>query len=444
MTADRKRRLRRKLQASRERLIGAQPFIGLLLMYLKFVAAPGMRKISTNGRCIYFSADFLDKLYDRELDYLLCHQILHIAYGHIWPPSDRKGKQYHLACDILTNSLLEAAGLTRDRYPHLGRVQSTIPNHSNSPAEMTVEEIYTALSKCFLALEEQAGDKLLADEDTWWDEEGDRGESGEIILDLPEIEGKPQGQDTAQDVEGDGEGENGENGEEGEALRAQWKERASLAALAQDAGEDADGAGGAAALVKRLLAGAHESTLDWRRILDHFLQESVCDYSFSPPDRRFTDTGFFLPDFNERDFVTKEILFMADTSGSVRNEDLAAVYSEIRGAIEQFDGKLIGKLGFFDTEVTPPIPFETVGDLFRILPYGGGGTDFRVIFDYLQRNCKDALPACIVIFTDGYGPFPAKQDTMHIPVLWIINNSRSTPPFGKIARTAAAQAALHD
>ena len=41
-----------------------------------------------------------------------------------------------------------------------------------------------------------------------------------------------------------------------------------------------------------------------------------------------------MPDFNERDFVTKEILFWADTSGSVNQDALEAVYAEIRGVIE--------------------------------------------------------------------------------------------------------------
>ena len=174
--------------------------------------------------------------------------------------------------------------------------------------------------------------------------------------------------------------------------------------------------------------------IDWKKILNNFVQERICDYSFAPPDRRFSDFEFFLPDFNEKDFVSKEVLFMVDTSGSVEDEDLAIVYSEIRGAIEQFSGKLMGKLGFFDADVTPPLPFENVGDLMSIIPYGGGGTDFTVIFDYIHNNCKDELPACIVIFTDGDGSYPSESEAMGIPVLWIINNFDITPPWGKTTR----------
>ena len=116
------------------------------------------------------------------------------------------------------------------------------------------------------------------------------------------------------------------------------------------------------------------------------------------------------------------------------------MYSEIRGAIEQFAGKLTGKLGFFDADVTPPLPFENVGDLMNIIPYGGGGTDFTVIFDYIRNNYKDELPACIVIFTDGDGPYPPQSEAMGIPVLWILNNFEFAPPWGKTTRIIPASA----
>ena len=74
--------------------------------------------------------------------------------------------------------------------------------------------------------------------------------------------------------------------------------------------------------VKRVIKEKKKSILEWRKILDDFVQEEIMDYSFSPPDRRFSDFDFFLPDFNERDFVTKEILFWADTSGSVNQDSL--------------------------------------------------------------------------------------------------------------------------
>ena len=141
-----------------------------------------------------------------------------------------------------------------------------------------------------------------------------------------------------------------------------------------------------------------------------------------------------LPDFNEKEDVVCDILFMVDTSGSISDEMLNAAYSEVKGAIDQFDGKLKGWLGFFDAEVTVPEPFGDGGELSRIKPAGGGGTDFGPIFDHVRRNMQGRLPACIVILTDGYAPFPQKDAAMGIPVLWLLNNEQVTPPWGKVAR----------
>lgn len=99
-----------------------------------------------------------------------------------------------------------------------------------------------------------------------------------------------------------------------------------------------------------------------------------------------------------------------------------------------FDGRLEGKLGFFDADVKEPVSFSNATDLGHIKPKGGGGTDFRPIFTYVRDNYRNEYPACIVIFTDGYAPYPNESDALGIPVLWLINNEDMTPPFGKVAR----------
>jgi len=174
--------------------------------------------------------------------------------------------------------------------------------------------------------------------------------------------------------------------------------------------------------------------LDWRTILNDFVQEEICDYSFAPPDKRMEDSPFFLPDFNEKDEKAKDILFMIDTSGSMSDEQITQCYSEIYGAITQFNGKLQGKLGFFDATVVEPIPFEDEDELRIIRPKGGGGTSFHIIFEYVQKYMEDDLPVSIVILTDGFAPWPDEADSLGIPVLWIINNEKAQPEWGKVAR----------
>ena len=425
MTSQRKNRLKYKIQDSRARLLESHPFFALLLMYLKFVAVPGMKKITTNGRCIYFAPEFVDKLYTYELDFILCHQIMHIIYGHIWRPIDREGDNYHFACDILINTGLYNCGFTDNRYPHLGEIQRKIPGENIDVSEMTAEEIYTLLPYNLYILDERVRSKFLLDNDLYWSEQDDSGALGEIVLDIEDMDGILKASSAIESGSSTG----------GKDLEMEWKGRVGSAVRSMGTSKSKDdGFDNIPDFAKRMIKKMKEPIIDWKKILNNFLQERTCDYSFSPPDRRFSDTGFFLPDFNEKDFVTKEILFMVDTSGSVKDDELAMVYSEIKGAIEQFAGKLTGKLGFFDADVTPPLPFESVNDLMNIIPYGGGGTDFFAIFDFIKRNDPEELPACIVIFTDGDAPYPDESDALGIPVLWIINNFICTPPWGRVRR----------
>lgn len=125
---------------------------------------------------------------------------------------------------------------------------------------------------------------------------------------------------------------------------------------------------------------------------------------------------------------------MIDSSGSVSVRNISAAFEEIKSAVEQFNGKLKGWISFFDIEVAPPREFSSVEDIEKILPLGGGGTDFGIIFDYINNEMYDELPSSIVILTDGYAMFPNSDAANGIPVLWLINNTNVTPPWGKYAR----------
>ena len=79
---------------------------------------------------------------------------------------------------------------------------------------------------------------------------------------------------------------------------------------------------------------------------------------------------------------------MIDTSGSMSDDMITAAYSEIKGAIDQFDGKLKGWLGFFDAAIVEPKPFTNEAE-FRIIKLaGGGGTDFQIIFEYVPKHMR--------------------------------------------------------
>lgn len=171
----------------------------------------------------------------------------------------------------------------------------------------------------------------------------------------------------------------------GDRLRALWQIR--LSAAAKTCESRKDGGGNISEMVKRWLGRGHRSAPDRRKALREMIEEQTYDYSFSPPDRRYSDGDFYLPDYHEEDFTPRDILFWVDTSGSMDEDTLATIYAELADALVQFRGKLIGKPGFFDTDAFEPKPFSTVGELLNIVPVGGG-TDFSAPLPMSGRNTR--------------------------------------------------------
>lgn len=222
--------------------------------------------------------------------------------------------------------------------------------------------------------------------------------------------------------------------EDDTTMREVWVKRITDAAEAISIQKASNTRGTLPMFAQRLIDELKKPQTDWRTILNDFLQEEICVYSFSPPDRRFDDSPFYLPDFNGTEISPSDILFMIDTSGSMSDEMVTAAYSEVKGAIDQFNGKLNGWLGFFNAAIIEPAPFANEDEFRIIKPTGGGGTDFQIIFEYVKFYMSDNPPSSIIILTDGFAPFPDESLANDIPVLWLLNNEEVAPPWGKIAR----------
>ncbi len=390
----------RRLLLSRMRILVDNGFYGLLLMHMKFALDGAIRTACTDGDKIYFSPAFMDELSDSELDFVLMHEILHVVLQHCSRKGDRDRTLFNIACDIVANSnILKSCdmrieAITLKKY---GTAMHIAPDGEEG-YNYTAEEVYRML--CEKAKLGPGHSRSLSGFSEGWD---DHSKWGDAAGDDPLTE----------DV---------------------WTKHLQEAAEAISAQIANGGRATLPMFAQRYLAELKAPKTDWRTLLTDFVQEEVTDYSFSPPDKRFGDGDFFMPDFNDESECVKNVLFMVDASGSISDEMLSTAFSEIKGAIEQFNGRLQGLLGFFDAAVYPPQPFESVEDLLAIKPMGGGGTAFDIIFDYVFSQMENNLPASIVIITDGLAPFPDEEDARGIPVLWLVNNNSVTPPWGKIAR----------
>ena len=447
MTEQRKRKFKRQLQEARYRLRMINQEFAEPLWDMIFVATKDVVRISTNGKCIYFDPVWLQKLGNRELDFMLSHQLMHITLGHINRPKYYTGDRFHLACDIVANSHLELFGWKYDKLPYIGKIYHETFFPEEEGRNMTAQEALPCIPFDPALMKPSIRRNYMIDSEMWWDKKSDFGQNGEIVL-CPEDE-------DPEDLQCDGDNTGGSHHwvkkelfrkeewflleeespkEKGDQSIDNWDRRAIKDLMnlrSTSKGNDDDQMD--ETFVERVWQRVNTTKLNWRNLLERFVQEEVCDYSFTPPDRRMQDGDFFLPDYNVMTERPKEVLFMVDTSGSIDDDTLSTVYGEICNALAQFNGGIIGELCFFDQRVYKPIAFSDIDELLRVRPCGGGGTSYECIFDYVSKNMPNEAPANIVIFTDGDAHFPDETVANNIPVLWLFSDRGVRPPWGKYA-----------
>lgn len=410
----------KRLLLSRMRILMNNGFYGLLLMHMIFAVDEKCETAATDGYRIYFGPKFMDDLSDSELDFILMHEIMHVVLSHCTRRGERDGEIYNVACDIVVNSNIlysnnfNNGSITLRKY---GEAMHIAPN-GDEGYKYTAEEVYEMLIKRFGKYGAQTNNNKK-NEDF-----GDNFERGRAKHEQGEKDEESSWDDHSRWTEE----------EDDYTLRDVWVKRIEDAAEAISIREKSNSRGTLPLFAQRMLDNLRKPQTDWKTVLSDFIQEEICDYSFSPPDRRFGESPFFLPDFNGTEVKVSDILFMIDTSGSMSDTMITQAYSEVKGAIDQFDGKLFGWLGFFDAAIIEPKPFQNEDEFKVIKPAGGGGTDFQIVFEYVYKYMRDNLPASIIILTDGYAPFPNQALAGDIPVLWLINNEDVNPPWGKVAR----------
>lgn len=322
------------------------------------------------------------------------HEVMHMALRHCFRGHHLEHRRFNVACDIVVNSNILLSNNMDENSIILSQygVSMHIAPDGTEGYHYTAEQVYEMLPS--MPDKPKTGGRKSAS--GFWDDH-------EKWKELPDDEYESE----------------------------QWDHLLQTACEVISIREASQTYGGGPLMAQRLMRLGRKSEIDWRTVLHEFLQEEINDYSFSPPDRRFSDSDFFLPDYNEKEEVPGKVWFLIDTSGSISDQAINAAYGEICSAIEQFGGKLEGLLSFTESYVTEPILFHSITDLMDIKPVGGGGNDFSDIFRYMRNHMAEDLPGYIVIITDGYDRFPPESDAMGVPVLWLINNKKCNTAMGK-------------
>lgn len=166
---------------------------------------------------------------------------------------------------------------------------------------------------------------------------------------------------------------------------------------------------------------------DWKELLAAFVTEQAKDdYSFSRPNLRY-DGDFILPSLHSQKMGN--VILAVDTSGSINRDLLSIFVQELKDISSELNVAMT--VLYVDTKVQGIQEFEPNDDIVLNIK-GGGGTDFRPAFEYVDK--EDIEGSCLIYFTDGYcNSFP---DSTDLPVFWAVyNNKNFVPPFGEVVLT---------
>lgn len=182
----------------------------------------------------------------------------------------------------------------------------------------------------------------------------------------------------------------------------------------------------------RLVNQLKEPRVSWRDLTRRFIdQSSSRDYTWSRPNRRFAGGGLILPGFKAD--AMNHLVACIDTSGSVSNDMLRELVSEMGGALDQGCADKLTMV-YADTQVHHVDEF-VMGEYVhaRDVKGGGGGTDFDDTFQWIKKNAPDA--SCVIYLTDmmtnSFGKDPG------CPTLWAAFCPRAyldqyKPGFGEV------------
>jgi len=427
--------IRGKVMRARAGLVLDHPFFGHLALRLKLVEDRDCDTAWSDGKVLAYNPLYADLLSGEKLKGLMGHVTMHPACRHHLRRNGRHKNLWNMACDYAINWILLDAGLTLpDGYlddPDLrGKNADEIYARLAEDPDNARPESMDGPSE---HKETENGEK---DEDV--DAEGRRGkqsdpsESGSD----EDLDAEP---DAAQEADPENDGKRSEHGdpgragevrdapppeagavESGDEIEEESRWRINLAQALSRARRMGDLPAGLERLVENLLA----PKLDWRSLLNRFIQASIrCDYAWTPPNRRYIHRGLYLPAMRSDDLP--EVVVALDTSGSVSPGELDQFAAELSAILETC--AMTVHLLYCDMRVVRAERFKRQDLPLVLKPAGGGGTDFRPAFDWVDR--QGIAPMCMIYLTDmACNRFPSEPP---YPVLWaFIGNEDIRPPFG--------------
>ena len=359
-----------KIVVARVGLLLRHPFFGNMATRLKIQSCDDWcPTAATDGRHLYYNTQFFNALSEKQIEFVIAHEILHCAFDHLTRREDRQPTLHNIACDYLVNNILVREGIG-EKVTQIPIIQDF--KYEGWSSEQVYDDLYENCEKINLA---DLGE--LLDEHIDWEDDGS---------------------DSKQGAKGKGEGKGKGKApkytkEELRKIKEEIKEGMMQAAQAA-------GAGNVPGEIDRMIKDLTEPKMNWREIIQQQIQSTIKnDYTFSRPSRKGWHVGAILPGMNFDETIDIAIGF--DMSGSIGNDQAKIFLSEVKGIMDQYKDFKI-KCWCFDTKVYNEQDFsqDSGEELTDYKLMGGGGTEFMCNWEYMKEN--DIQPKKFIMFTDGY------------------------------------------
>ena len=347
---------------------------------------------ATNGRDEIYGREFVKKLDEKELAFVVLHECLHKAFRHLttWSKLYKENPMLaNAACDYVINLMLH--DMDKDekvlKFPTL-----------NGKRIGLIDEKYRGMNakQVFDLLKQQMQEGGTPDEDGQFDEH-------------------------------DWEGADGLTDDEKKALEREVDQALRQGAMAAQRIKGS-GAGGLDRSIEELLT----PKVNWREQLREYVK-SICKgrdaSSWRRPNRRFLGSDIYMPTLISE--KVGHLVIGIDTSGSIGSQELNEFLSEVKGIASEVNPDKVDLI-YWDGEVAGHETYDaaTVETIIASTkPRGGGGTSPSCVSKYLED--KSIKPECVIMLTDGY----VGSDwggNWECPVLWtIVGGNTATAPNGK-------------
>ena len=405
----------RILASTRNELYLKMRFLDVALSSFVYVMDAGVDPLATDGFCIYYHPQYLGGMYrcDRVLvNRAYLHMVFHCIFRHLIRRNGRDMRCWNLACDIVTESMIDSMQHRCIRRSRTWLRRETYRRLKERMRVLTAEKVCGVLSEGNLS--EREWEKLekefRVDDHIYWPEDEDQKKKSEI-----ENRWKDQSEQMETDMETFSRESSSQSGDLLEQVRVENKERFDYQQF-----------------LRKFSVLKEEMTVD----------EDAFDYVFySYGLSLYGNMPLIEPQEWKEVQKVEEFAIVIDVSMSCSGELVKKFLEETYTVLSEnnsFFRRVNIHIIQCDDEVKADQKITSQEELKEYMEnftlHGEGGTDFRPAFAYVEHLMEEhafGQLKGLIYFTDGYGVYPAKRPPFETAFVFMKGNYEdvNVPPW---------------